>query len=144
MSTSEGFTDYMYELGVGWFKRSIACTLYPKQGRNLSIDYQGQEQGGFKRSIACTLYPKQGRNLSIDYQGQEQGGFKKSISCTLYPKQGIDITSHLHNTNRTESCLWIKPKPVNHNLPHYGISFIQSENNNIYVERWLIVSPQYR
>jgi len=31
MSTSEGFTDYMYELGVGWFKRSIACTLYPKQ-----------------------------------------------------------------------------------------------------------------
>lgn len=31
LETSEGFTDFMYELGVDWFKRSIACTLYPLQ-----------------------------------------------------------------------------------------------------------------
>ncbi|XP_023349513.1 fatty acid-binding protein [Eurytemora carolleeae] len=30
LESSEGFTDFMYELGVDWFKRNIACTIYPK------------------------------------------------------------------------------------------------------------------
>lgn len=31
MESSEGFSDFMYELGVDWFTRSIACTIYPTQ-----------------------------------------------------------------------------------------------------------------
>ncbi|XP_023348461.1 fatty acid-binding protein [Eurytemora carolleeae] len=31
LETSEGFTDFMYEIGVRWIKRQIACTLYPVQ-----------------------------------------------------------------------------------------------------------------
>merc|ERR1712241_914156 len=29
LETSEGFENYMYEIGVNWFTRKIACTLYP-------------------------------------------------------------------------------------------------------------------
>merc|ERR1711913_123104 len=29
LETSEGFDDYMYEIGVNWFTRKIACALYP-------------------------------------------------------------------------------------------------------------------
>merc|ERR1712080_737054 len=29
LDTSEGFNDYMYELDVDWFTRTIACALYP-------------------------------------------------------------------------------------------------------------------
>merc|ERR1711936_1026947 len=30
LETSEGFEDYMYEIGVNWFTRKIACTPYPE------------------------------------------------------------------------------------------------------------------
>merc|ERR1712204_28107 len=30
LQTSEGFNDFMYEIGVNWFTRQIACALYPK------------------------------------------------------------------------------------------------------------------
>jgi len=40
LTTSEGFTDYMYEIGVGWFKRSIACSLYPTQ--EITQDAEGR------------------------------------------------------------------------------------------------------
>ena len=29
LETSEGFEDYLYEIGINWFNRKIACTLYP-------------------------------------------------------------------------------------------------------------------
>ena len=29
LETSEGFNDYMYEIGVDWFTRKIGCSLYP-------------------------------------------------------------------------------------------------------------------
>merc|ERR1711981_358901 len=29
LETSEGFSDFMYEIGVSWFTRTIACSLYP-------------------------------------------------------------------------------------------------------------------
>merc|ERR1712007_216523 len=29
LETSEGFNDYMYAVGVDWFTRKIACSLYP-------------------------------------------------------------------------------------------------------------------
>merc|ERR1711936_108277 len=29
LETSEGFSDFMYEIGVSWFTRTIACALYP-------------------------------------------------------------------------------------------------------------------
>merc|ERR1711884_316228 len=30
LETSEGFNDFMHEVGVSWFTRKIACGLYPK------------------------------------------------------------------------------------------------------------------
>merc|ERR1712242_136949 len=30
LETSEGFNNYMYAVGVDWFTRKIACSLYPK------------------------------------------------------------------------------------------------------------------
>eukprot|EP00090_Calanus_glacialis_P019662 TRINITY_DN3016_c0_g1_i1.p1 TRINITY_DN3016_c0_g1~~TRINITY_DN3016_c0_g1_i1.p1 ORF type:complete len:163 (-),score=42.47 TRINITY_DN3016_c0_g1_i1:151-639(-) len=29
LETSDGFNDYMWQLGVNWFTRKIACALYP-------------------------------------------------------------------------------------------------------------------
>ena len=29
LETSEGVTNYLYEVGVDWFTRKIACSLYP-------------------------------------------------------------------------------------------------------------------
>jgi len=29
LETSQGFDDFMYEVGVNWFTRKIACALYP-------------------------------------------------------------------------------------------------------------------
>merc|ERR1711915_726409 len=29
LETSEGFSDFMYKIGVGWFNRALACTAYP-------------------------------------------------------------------------------------------------------------------
>merc|ERR1712203_1257356 len=42
LETSEGFSNYMYEIGVNWFTRTIACTLYPT-ARN-SITREGKIQ----------------------------------------------------------------------------------------------------
>ena len=28
LETSEGFSDFMYKMGVGWFKRSVSDALY--------------------------------------------------------------------------------------------------------------------
>lgn len=38
LETSEGFDNFMYELGVRWIKRKIACTLYPKQVIAQTVD----------------------------------------------------------------------------------------------------------
>merc|ERR1712008_228813 len=31
LQTSEGFSDFMYRIDIGWFQRAIACSLYPVQ-----------------------------------------------------------------------------------------------------------------
>merc|ERR1712154_595661 len=42
LETSEGFSDFMYEIGVSWFTRTIACSLYPTAtNRNLGGDTVG-------------------------------------------------------------------------------------------------------
>merc|ERR1739844_366889 len=38
LETSEGFEDYMYEIGVNWFTRTIACTLYPTARNSITSD----------------------------------------------------------------------------------------------------------
>merc|ERR1711899_141835 len=38
LETSEGFSDYMYEIGVNWFTRQIACTLYPTAKNSITPD----------------------------------------------------------------------------------------------------------
>merc|ERR1712045_90658 len=38
LETSEGFSDYMYEIGVNWFTRTIACTLYPTARNSITSD----------------------------------------------------------------------------------------------------------
>merc|ERR1711913_3493 len=38
LETSEGFEDYMYEIGVNWFTRKIACTLYPTARNSITSD----------------------------------------------------------------------------------------------------------
>merc|ERR1711953_1542281 len=38
LETSEGFSDYMYEIGVNWFTRQIACTLYPTARNSITPD----------------------------------------------------------------------------------------------------------
>merc|ERR1711992_480225 len=38
LETSEGFEDYMYEIGVNWFTRKIACTLYPTARNSITPD----------------------------------------------------------------------------------------------------------
>merc|ERR1711992_124902 len=38
LETSEGFSDYMYEIGVDWFTRTIACTLYPTATNTITAD----------------------------------------------------------------------------------------------------------
>merc|ERR1711936_967828 len=38
LETSKGFSDYMYETGVNWFTRSIACTLYPTATNTITAD----------------------------------------------------------------------------------------------------------
>merc|ERR1711997_66061 len=38
LETSEGFEDYMYEIGVNWFTRKIACTLYPTATNTITAD----------------------------------------------------------------------------------------------------------
>jgi hypothetical protein len=40
MQTSKGFNDYMYELGVNWFTRTIANNLYPLQKIRQTADGQ--------------------------------------------------------------------------------------------------------
>ena len=29
METSQGFEDFLYEMGINWFQRKLACTSYP-------------------------------------------------------------------------------------------------------------------
>merc|ERR1711863_52244 len=42
LETSEGFSDFMYEIGVSWFTRTIACSLYPTAtNKNLGGDTVG-------------------------------------------------------------------------------------------------------
>merc|ERR1711971_1358242 len=42
LETSEGFSDFMYEIGVSWFTRTIACALYPTAtNKNLGGDTVG-------------------------------------------------------------------------------------------------------
>merc|ERR1712018_721658 len=38
LETSEGFDNYMYEIGVNWFTRKIACTLYPTARNSITPD----------------------------------------------------------------------------------------------------------
>merc|ERR1712241_1185855 len=38
LETSEGFDDYMYEIGVNWFTRKIACALYPTARNSITAD----------------------------------------------------------------------------------------------------------
>merc|ERR1712110_375750 len=38
LETSEGFEDYMYEIGVNCFTRKIACTLYPTARNSITPD----------------------------------------------------------------------------------------------------------
>merc|ERR1719150_3575734 len=38
LETTEGFSDYMYEIGVNWFTRQIACTLYPTAKNSITPD----------------------------------------------------------------------------------------------------------
>merc|ERR1711902_481410 len=42
LETSEGFEDFMYEIGVNWFTRKIACTLYPTATNRITPDGQIQ------------------------------------------------------------------------------------------------------
>merc|ERR1712173_189433 len=42
LETSDGFNDYMYAVGVSWFTRKIACSLYPtakneQSGQDITI-----------------------------------------------------------------------------------------------------------
>merc|ERR1712173_53071 len=39
LETSEGFNNYMYAVGVDWFTRKIACSLYPT-ARNAQSDQE--------------------------------------------------------------------------------------------------------
>merc|ERR1711934_565268 len=42
LETSEGFSDFMSEIGVNWFTRQIACALYPTAtNKNLGGDTVG-------------------------------------------------------------------------------------------------------
>merc|ERR1711878_21828 len=42
LETSERFSDFMYEIGVSWFTRQIACALYPTAtNKNLGGDTVG-------------------------------------------------------------------------------------------------------
>merc|ERR1712156_445161 len=67
LETSEGFNDFMHEVGVSWFTRKIACGLYPKAtiknlgGNTVGIDncnpdrrhsYKRAESSGFQRSFS--------------------------------------------------------------------------------------------
>merc|ERR1712168_289666 len=38
LETSEGFDDYMWQLGVNWFTRKIACALYPTATNKQNIN----------------------------------------------------------------------------------------------------------
>ena len=47
LETSEGLSDFMYKMGVGWFQRSVSDALYSHELFYYNSPFQ----------IACTLYP---------------------------------------------------------------------------------------
>merc|ERR1711892_1572130 len=66
LEASEGMSDFMYKMGVGWFQRSIACTLYPTNTIRQSEDGEiTQEMGStFKtnKDVFRLNTPFQSRN----------------------------------------------------------------------------------
>merc|ERR1712123_487404 len=75
LETSEGMSDFMYKMGVGWFQRSIACTLYPTNTISQS------EDGEITQEMVSTFKTtKDVYRLNIPFQSRNELGSGKPAS----------------------------------------------------------------
>jgi len=102
LTTSEGFTDFMSEMGVGWFQRSIACSLYPT--KEIS-----QESDGEVKMKMLTTYKNTYKSFYLDQTKEEttqdgrtvnvitrvDGNRMIRVATPIPGSEGLDITTRV-------------------------------------------------
>jgi len=78
LETSEGFSDFMYEIGVSWFTRTIACSLYPTAtNRNLGGDTVGIDTSSTFKSTSIDF------EFGVPFPETTGDGTKVETTATL-------------------------------------------------------------
>merc|ERR1711878_142978 len=99
LETSEGFEDYMYEIGVNWFTRKIACTLYPTARNSITPDGKIKINTWSTFKSSALIF-----QLNKPFQETTADGREVTTTALLYGNKLVKdqvsyVTSHLLHYN---------------------------------------------